>query len=211
MNTRIGILGTGSVGHALGNLLGQQGYSVVFGARDPEKAAATLGRDAEVMTPVDLAAECDLLIVAVPWTGASDLLKGLPNLDGKVIVDATNPLNADWSPLLLGQETSAGEELQKALPGVRVVKAFNTIFADMMTEEKIRAATAPVTAFFCGNDAEAKKSVAEILTKIGLQPRDAGAISSARYLEAIAHLNIHIAVALQGGTHAFFSYEDVQS
>jgi hypothetical protein len=204
MNSNIGILGTGSVGGSLGKLLLHHGCNVIWGARDPKKAADALGDGARVVSFAEAAQLADILIVALPWANALEVLKSLPSLDGKIIVDATNPLNADWSPLLLGQENSAAEEIQKALPQSRVVKAFNTIFADMMTPEQLTGSW--VTAFYCGDDAAAKSSVRELLAAIGLHPEDAGSLTSARWLEGMAHLNIRIAVALGGGTRAFFQY-----
>lgn len=202
----IGIIGTGSVGSALGNLLSTSGADVVWGARDVEKAAARLGPEAVVMSIADVLRDCRVLIVAVPWTEALPMLRGLPPLEGHIVVDATNPLQADWSPLVLGSETSAGEEIQRALQGARVVKAFNTIFADMMRPEALQAATSPVTAFLCGDDADAKAFIAGLAQRAGFAPVDVGPLLCARYLEAMAHLNIQIAVGMKGGTHAHFSY-----
>lgn len=205
INSSIGILGTGSVGTSLGNLIRHSGCEVIWGARVVKKSAALLG-GAELVPFAELAAKCDTIIVAVPWLSAIDLLASLPSLDGKIIVDATNPLQADWSPVLLGQESSAGEEIQKAFPKARVVKAFNTIFADMMGVERTAEAASPVSGFYCGNDPEARASIGELIKRIGFAPVDCGALHCARYLEAMAHLNIHITVAMQGGTRALFSY-----
>ncbi len=207
MNSNISILGTGSVGSSLGKLFIHHGINVAWAARDPKKAMVALGDDGRVVSFVDAAMWADILILAVPWSSALEVLKSQPSLDGKIIVDATNPLNADWSPVLLGQENSAAEEIQKAMPQCRVVKAFNTIFADMMTPERI--ADGSVTAFYCGDDASAKSSVRDLLVAIGLHPEDTGALTSARWLEGMAHLNIRMAVALGGGTRAFFQYSRV--
>jgi 8-hydroxy-5-deazaflavin:NADPH oxidoreductase len=206
MKTTITILGTGSVGSSLGRLLQHHGHDVTWAAREPAKAAASLGDNARVV-PLSEAAATDVIIVAVPWSSSLAVLLSIPGLAGKIIVDATNPLNTDWSPLLLGQENSAGEETQRALPGCRVVKAFNTIFADVMSVERLAAAQAPVAGFLCGDDEAAKVVVAEIMHSIGLQPVDTGTMHCARYLETMAHLNINIAVSQKGGTQAFFAYE----
>ena len=109
-------------------------------------------------------------------------------------------------PLLLGQENSAGEETQRAVPQCRVVKAFNTIFADMMQPTRIAAAESPMAGFLCGEDLAAKNVVAGCMQRVGLRPVDVGPLRCARYLEAMAHLNIQIAVGQRGGTRAWFGY-----
>jgi hypothetical protein len=212
MKTTLGILGAGSVGRALAALLREAGYRPVLGVRNPQAAAAKLGADVDVRTPQAAVDAAGIIINATPWAGESgsatlDLLRGLRGLDGKILVDATNPLNADWSPRPPGPDTSAGEETQRAVPGAFVVKAFNTVFADMMDGARLRHARVPVTAFFCGDAAQAKGTVGGLLGELGFHPLDAGPLSSARYLEAIAHLNIRLAVGMGGGTHAYFTYE----
>ncbi|MEM7601158.1 MAG: hypothetical protein AAF357_07040 [Verrucomicrobiota bacterium] len=118
----------------------------------------------------------------------------------------TNPLNSDWSPLHLGQENSAGEITAAALPGSRVVKAFNTVFADMMDAKKIAALPLRPLGLFCGESAQAKSVVASLLESVRFSAVDAGGITSARYLEQVAHLNIQLAVGQGGGTNAAFAY-----
>jgi predicted dinucleotide-binding enzyme len=138
-------------------------------------------------------------------------LKSLRGLDGKIVIDATNPLFEDWSPLLLGEENSAGEEVQKALPQTLVVKAFNTVFADVMKVIDLTGLRPQVTGFYCGDHRDAKTVVAKLLERLGFEARDVGALSSARWLEAMAHLNIRIAVGLKGGTNAYFTYQALQA
>ncbi|MEM9400203.1 MAG: hypothetical protein AAF984_08330, partial [Verrucomicrobiota bacterium] len=110
------------------------------------------------------------------------------------------------SPLSLGLENSAGEETAKALPNSYIVKAFNTIFADMMNADKLDTLTVKPAGFYCGNNESAKAQVKKLIATSGFDPIDAGGIDSSRYLEQMAHLNIRLALSVENGTQAFFSY-----
>ena len=192
---------------ALAILLDHAGSPPVLGSRSPETAPASLSSIARVATHQEAVNASDVIILAMPFShDAITDLAVLHNLESKIIVDAMNPLQSDWSPLVLGVDTSSGEEVQKALPKCHVVKAFNTIFADMMSIERLAAAPIKPAGFLCGNSTTAKAEVSDILACIGFDPVDVGSILCARYLEAMAHLNISIAVNMKGGTHAFFSY-----
>lgn len=209
-STILAILGTGAVGSRLGVLLSAAGHTVIFGGRDPADRGR-LPATARLVGHREAVAAADLAIVAVPWAGESgwvalDVVEGAGPWDGKILVDATNPLRADWSPLSLGPETSGGETMARAVPGARVVKAFNTIFADMMVPETLRALPVAPALMLCGDDPAARARVAALGRGIGLDPVDLGPLSCARYLEAIAHANIQLAVAMQGGTRAAFAY-----
>ncbi|TDR31628.1 NADPH-dependent F420 reductase [Hydromonas duriensis] len=202
---KIGILGFGSVGQKLAKLFADAGHEVSIGLRNNADAqnnsAYRFGSFAEV------AANVDALALAIPYKASLDALNNLASaLEDKIIIDNTNPLNDDWSPLLLGQENSAGETIQAALPKSHVVKAFNTIFADVMQKEAHSRNGQNITAFIAGNNDEAKNTVMELAQAVGFSPLDTGDISSSRYLEAMAHLNIRIAVPLGGGTNAAFLY-----
>ena len=206
---KIGILGFGSVGKKLAKLFVDAGYEVMIGLRDAKDATEvpyTTGSFAEV------AGQADALALAIPYAASLAALKSLaPELTGKIIIDNTNPLNEDWSPLLLGQENSAAEEIQRALPQSFVVKAFNTIFADVMQKEAHNRAGHTITAFVAGNDEIAKGKILDLVKACGFAPLNVGDITSARYLEAMAHLNIRIAVPLGGGTNAAFLYHQTKS
>ena len=195
---KIAILGTGSVGTALDELLTRTGgHDVALGSRTPDGRA--VGHAAAVEA-------ADVVVVAVPYTAALDVLRPLADrLVGKTLVDATNPLDDDWSPLDIGGR-SAAETLEDALPGVHVVKAFNTVFADVMSVERLDRDGRPATAFVAGDDAAARERVAALAASVGFDPVVVGALSQARYLEAMAHLNIGIALGQGGGTDAAFVY-----
>jgi len=207
MNNTISILGTGGVAKALAGLLGHFGSTPVLGSRSPATAPAELRALGRVVTHQEAVDASEVIILAMPFShDGIAALAALRNLESKIIVDAMNPLQPDWSPLFLGVDTSSGEEVQKALPKSHVVKAFNTIFADTMSVEKLAAAPMKPAGFLCGESTSAKATVADILTGIGFEPVDVGLLHCARYLEAMAHLNISIAVNMKGGTDAFFSY-----
>jgi hypothetical protein len=105
---------------------------------------------------------------------------------------------------LLGQENSASEEIDRLLPRAYIVKAFNTIFADAMSQP-MRGGQA-IAAFIAGDNEEAKQKVITLASEIGYAPVDTGPLYTARYLESMAHLNIEIAVGRGGGTNAAFIY-----
>lgn len=200
---KIAILGHGNVGSKLAALLDRAEAQVALCSRD--------GADGTLPLEVG-AAGADVVILAVPYTALAGLLPTLRDvLRGKVVVDCTNPLNADWSPLLLGQENSAGEETARLLPESRVVKAFNTIFADVMTPERQVRDGLRTTAFVAGDEADSKRVILDLAEQAGFAPVDAGPLRMARHLEAMAHLNIQIAVGQGGGTHAAFLYHQVKA
>jgi 8-hydroxy-5-deazaflavin:NADPH oxidoreductase len=189
---RIGIIGAGQVGSKLEALFSAAEHDVVAASRAAAHKAAAHG---------------EIVVLALPFAAAGDALPPLADaLAGKVVVDATNPVAADWSPLLLGQENSAGEEIARMLPRSQVVKAFNSVFADVMTPERLAGRGQRATCFIAGDDPEACKIVADLAGTVGFSPVKAGPLKLARYLEAMAHLNIAIALA-GGGTGAAFVYD----
>ena len=112
MQTSIGILGAGNVARALANLLRAAGHSVQLSQRDYAANADTVSFD-EVAT-------AEIVIIAIPYLACAEVLPALsPQLQGKIVIDATNPLNADWSPVSFADTSSAAEEIAKLLPGAR--------------------------------------------------------------------------------------------
>jgi hypothetical protein len=200
----IGFIGGGNLARNLATLCLAVGHQVTLGVRDTSR-----GNPANFpLTDIATAAKADLVTLAVPFSACVDILPPLANaLVGNTVVDATNPLNADWSPLRLGEENSAGETIARLLPGSHVVKAFNMVFADVMTAERLPRGEHCATVFVASDQEKAKETVIALANGIGFEGRDAGPLRNARYLEAMAHLNIHLAVALGGGTNAAFIYD----
>lgn len=202
---QVGIIGGGNVGHGLAALLRGAGHEVTVGLRPGARPRADAPY--RLATVEEAADRGEVVVVAVPFAAAAQALAPLAaSLAGKVVVDATNPLNDDWSPLPLGAETSAGEEVQRLLPGAMVVKAFNTVFADVMRPDRLDRGGRRVTAFIAGDHDGANRTVEALARSAGFAPLVTGPLRNARYLEAMAHLNI--AVALGGaGTDAAFLYD----
>jgi len=191
----ISIIGAGNVGRALGSAFVRQGEKVMFGVPDPGKyqtAIATLGPSARVGAINDAIAASDVIILAVPYSGLPGIAQAVPDWQGKILVDATNPLAPGLAGLSLGTTTSGAEELAKMARGARVVKAFNTTGAENMADAAYPGGTPfmPV----CGDDAQARQHVMALATLIGFDAVDLGPLSAARYLEPFAMTWIHLAL-----------------
>ena len=163
------------------------------------------GSAASAGTFADAAKFADVVVLALLWSGAENALKlaGAENLAGKVVIDAINPLNyrARGPELALGFTDSAGEQVQRWLPGARVVKAFNSVgYAQMFKPE---FPDGPPDMFICGNDDAAKKTVTDILTSFGWATIDVGGIEGARLLEPLCILWINYAMSSHNYSHAF--------
>jgi NADPH-dependent F420 reductase len=189
---KIGILGTGNVGRALGRPWAAK-HEIMFGSRDPKKALVvvkSIGKKVSSGTYAEAAKFGDIVVLAVPYTAAKDVLKAAGNLAGKILVDCTNPLAPDLSGLLIGHTTSAAEELAK-LTSAKVVKAFNSMGVGNISNLQFGSETA--STFICGNDEEAKSIVRSLGEDIGFDVVDAGPLSNARLLEPLALLWVYLA------------------
>lgn len=208
---KIGILGTGEVGRALGKAFITLGHDVKMGSRSAtnEKAVAwakEMGAKASAGTFADAAAFGELIILATLGVANESALKsaGLERFRGKVIIDATNPLDfsGGMPPKLAGSGTdSAGERVQRLLPDAHVVKAFNTVGSPFMFRPDFPGG--PPDMFIAGNDEEAKKRVAAILTEFGWGVIDSGGIESSRYLEAMCIVWVISALKANNWNQAF--------
>jgi len=198
---KIAILGFGNVGKKQAEIYSKAGYEVIIGLRELSTHSFTY----PTVLFADAIVQADAISLAIPYSACAPLLEQYNDLlSNKIIIDSTNPLNDDWSPLLLGEDTSAAQEIAKVVPSAHVIKAFNTIFADVM--DKPIHNQHQVTAFIAGDHKNSKAEVMILAEKIGYAPLDTGPLATARLLESLAHLNIQIAVGQQGGTNAAFVY-----
>lgn len=202
----IAMIGTGSVGGALGPRFASLGERIVYGSRTPgeervQNLVARTGERASAMAPDAAARACWTIVLAVPWSAVETTVKSFGNLDGRLIVDVTNPLGVRdgvevEAPL---QAPSMGEFVQSLAPGAKVVKAFNTIFAEVLRNGG-RAAGRPATVFVASDDADARATVAKLAESAGFETLETGALATARYLEPAAALNITLGYGLGLGT-----------
>lgn len=200
----IAIIGTGNMGSGIAKLLASKGFDVAIGHRDPAKAAALaseIGPRAQGGGSEAAVKLADIVILAVNYGTAEAALKGAGDLTGKIVVDISNPITPDYKALTVGHTTSAAEEIQKLVPGAKVVKAFNTIFAQLLPTDA-REGRDPVQVFIAGDDDAAKKAISDLVAKVGFQPVEAGPLTNARYLEPVGEINIHFGFFLGWGTSA---------
>lgn len=198
---KVAIIGTGNMGAGLASALATAGHEVSIGARDLVKAAALADKIGHGAVGGGIAAAAklaDVVILALPFGAAADAIEQAEDLAGKVLVDVSNPISPDYKELVIGHTTSAAEEIQKLAPQVRVVKAFNTIFAQLLALESRQGKTLQV--FVAGDDAAAKASVSELAKSVGFEAVEAGPLSNSRFLEPIGEMNIHFGFFLGTGT-----------
>ncbi len=193
--TTIAIIGAGNVGMALGRAFTERGANIIFGVPQPEKYQTTvsaLGPRASVTSTAQAIASSDVVILAVPYAALPAIAQSVSDWQGKILIDATNPLAPGLSGLLLGTSTSGAEELAKLARGARVVKAFNTTGAENMADTRYAGGMPAMP--LCGDDAEARQRVTALATLIGFDAVDMGPLVAARYLEPFAMTWIHLAI-----------------
>ena len=194
---KIGIIGSGNVGGALGKAWSRLGHEVFFGFRNSEHAqakallgeAAATARAGSVQEAVKAS---NVVVLATPWEAVQEALTSAGDLSGKIVIDATNPLLPALTGLSVGTTTSAGEKVAEWAKGAHVVKAFNTVGFNIMADSSFPEGQAVM--FYCGDDAEAKKIVARLAGELGFEALDAGPIAQCRLLEPFGMLWISLAM-----------------
>lgn len=191
---RISIIGAGNVGKALAGAFVRHGEQVYLGVPDPEKyqgIAGALGPLAQLGTVAQSVAASDVVILAVPFAAAEPVARSITDWQGKVLVDATNPLAAGLAGLTVGTSTSGAEQIAGWAPTAKVVKSFNSTGAENMADAAYGGAMPfmPV----CGDDAGARAQVIALAKLIGFDAVDLGPLSAARYVEPFAMTWIHMA------------------
>jgi len=207
---KIGILGTGDVGVALARGFLGRGDEVKIGSREGggEKLTAALerlGGKATGGTFADVAAWADMVVLATLGAVNESVIgkAGPDNLAGKVLIDATNPLDfsGGMPPRLLSPDGSGGQEVQRLAPKAKVVKAFNTVGNALMVNPQLPGG--PPTMFICGDDDGAKQTVAEVCRAFGWEVADIGGIDASHYLEAMCLVWVLHGARSGAWNHAF--------
>jgi predicted dinucleotide-binding enzyme len=197
---RVSVIGTGSMGRGFAARLVRAGHRVGVFGRDAAKAAAVAHQVGAAAVDARSAAEAEIIVLAVPFGAAVDALTALGDLNGRIVIDLTNPLTADYMGLTIGHTTSAAEEIVKAVPGIRLVKGFNTVFAEVLVSGKTTADGRDVPVYLASDNADAKAVVADLARSLGFGVVDAGGLKNARYLEPLAGFNIFLAYGAGLGT-----------
>ena len=196
---KIAIIGTGNVGRALGTSFAGAGHQVVLSGHEAAKTAEVASAIGALAagSAADAVGAADIVVIAVPYTAVPSVAAEIaPFVAGKVVIDATNTLKPDYSGLATGDGPSGAELLAAALPGARVVKAFNTLFA--ANQGNPRALGTTLDALYATDDAEAHATFAALASSIGFRPVSVGPLAAARELEAMAWLNIRLQLLSNG-------------
>lgn len=196
------LLGAGNMGSALAQQFANAGHAVRIAATSLDKSQA-VASPLPGVTAVEAAGSAgaaDVIVVATPYDQAVEALVAAGSLDGKVVIDITNPLTADYMGLTIGHDTSAAEEIAKAFPRADVVKAFNTLFAQVIAGGPSFANGQTAPAFVASDSARAKATATSLAESIGFEAIDAGPLKNARYLEPLAGLNIYFGYGAGQGT-----------
>jgi hypothetical protein len=182
---KVGLIGSGKVGSALGGVLAKKGYEVMFSSRNldnDKKLAAEVGSNARAGTTQEAAAFGDVLVFAVPYGALPDLGKALgSSLKGKVIIDASNPFpQRDGDIATKAREKGAGLMSAELLPGSRIVRAFNAVGAARMAQahEEPGRIGMPIA----GDDKAAIETASKMIRDIGYEPVLVGGLAMGKYL-----------------------------
>jgi predicted dinucleotide-binding enzyme len=197
----ISIIGLGNMAGAIAARALAAGNAVEIIGRDRAKAgefAATLGGATVGTVPAG-----EIVVLAVPYGSAAAVVSEYGEaLRGKVIIDITNPVNADLTGFVTPEGSSGAQEIAKAAPaGAPVVKAFNALFSHVLAAGPVDGR--PLDVFIAGDDAQAKELVSAFIESLGLRPSDAGLLPMARALENVALLQLGLLTHAVGHTDFF--------
>ena len=199
---KISVIGAGNMASAFVKKLHSAGHQVSVASRDAAKANALATKYTGVQSvPMqDIAKDAEAIVLATSYGDAVAALKSARVLPGQTVIDITNPMTADYMDLAIGHSTSAAEEIAKAMPHVHVVKAFNTLFASVLSEGADFGHNQKVSVFVASDDPASKQIVLLLAGSMGFATIDAGSLKNARYLEPLAGLNIYLGYGAGWGT-----------
>ena len=199
---KITVIGAGNMGSAFVSQLARAGHQVSVTARDSGKAAqvAAATPGARAVEIAGATSGADAVILATGYADAVSALQAVGDLKGQVVIDITNPLTADYMGLTIGHSTSAAEEIARAVPEAEVVKAFNTLFAQVLSEGADLGSGQTVPVFVASDSERAKQTATALAESMGFKTVDAGGLKNARYLEPLAGLNIYLGYGAGLGT-----------
>lgn len=199
---KITVIGTGNMGSGFAKQLSAAGHQVRITGRDYNKAKelADQYRHVSAYPAAEALADSEVVILATGYNDSVSALRSLGDLNGKIVIDITNPLSSDYMSLTIGHTSSASEEIAKAIPNSYVVKAFNTLFAQVLADGPNFAENQVGSVFVAGDNERAKQTATAVAQSMGWNVVDAGSLVNARYLEPLAGLNIYLGYGAGLGT-----------
>ena len=176
---KIGIIGSGNIGATLANLFAKAGHMVeISNSRGPVSLEALClsisSNNFSATTPEEAVGFAQLVLLAIPWRKRHEL----PRSDlfkGKIVIDAMNPYSENFEVIDLGKSTSS-EEVRKQMPNARLVKAFNTMYYEILRTEGHKSKDERMVLFVAGDDPDAKAVVSKLIDEIGFTPVDTGSL-----------------------------------
>jgi 8-hydroxy-5-deazaflavin:NADPH oxidoreductase len=190
----IGIVGAGNMGASIAAQLAKTGEPVTLTDRDLGKAesvVAGIAREGVSAANVSATLASDVVVLALWYPGTTDFAaEHAAELDGKIVIDISNPLDESWVRLATDPSTSSAELLAQQLPGSRIVKAFNTTHAPALADGHVDETALDV--LLAGDDDAAKARVGDLVKAAGLRPIDAGRLDNARLLERLTAFQIEL-------------------
>jgi len=187
---KVAVIGTGFMGGALGPRFAELGYTVIYGSRDPSRGSvkellARTGHGATAATQKEAVADAEIVVLAVGWPAMEKVAQSLGSLDGKIIIDVSDPMQQGPDGYQVRMvATSSAEMIQAWNPGATVVKAFNALGYFLIADPS--AMDEPITVPIAADDKAAKEKVAKIVADMGLDPVDSGPLRFAHELEGMA-------------------------
>ncbi len=204
---RLAILGTGSVGGTLGRRWSALGHEVCFGSRDPRSARVSallqaVGGTARAAGLREAVADAEVVVLATPADAHEAVLRAAGGLEGRIVIDATNPLKPGLAGLAVGPDGSGAEALARLARGARVYKALNQTGWEIMADPVFPGGRAVM--FVAGDEPEGKAIVLGLVAALGFEAVDAGGLAAARWLEPLALLWIRTTIRDRDGRHTAF-------
>ncbi|MFX1379091.1 MAG: NADPH-dependent F420 reductase [Promethearchaeota archaeon] len=203
---KIGIIGgTGRLGSTLSKIWVKKGHEIMLGSRDPQKAkklANSIGSNAKGGTYADAVKFGDIIILAVPWSGAKESIKEAGDFNNKIIVDSTTTTAPPLGGSLIRVSPSAAEKVAKWATGAKVIKAVHTIGVESL--DKLQFGSQQASLFICGDDLGAKSTAKQLGIDLGFEVIDAGPLKNASLIEPLAMLWIELAYNQGMGTDIAF-------
>uniref|UniRef100_UPI003BAB6AE5 NADPH-dependent F420 reductase n=1 Tax=Stappia sp. TaxID=1870903 RepID=UPI003BAB6AE5 len=210
---KIGILGSGLMGSAIGRHWARCGHDVTFSySRDPQKLERLArGCGGASGTVADAVVEADVLLLAVHWSRVEDVLRQAGDLKGKVVLNCCVPLDPTDTNLVLGPTTSGAENLAQMRPGARWVSCFNTTPSESFAPVFARRETTPrPQVLVCSDDREAQDVAESLITDLGFEPLAAGPLRTARFIEPFAMVTAELAYDQPGGPALTYRFEKLR-